>query len=583
MGAVGRVDASNGSIETNIWNYFQLPNLGNGNVWVGNATGFPTETVAYGNANVAAYLPTYTGNLAGSRLDITSGSNVWTIGGNTITSPTGGQWRADTVNNDDYITSAADGYIDLQSLYANSAIASQIHLEHGYAHITTNNGTTKQWNFYGNGNFTAPGDVIAVGNISGSYILGNGSQLTGLPAGYTDQDVANVLASFGSNSISTTGNVTATNIFANGISNTAGNLAIGNLLLTTSNAWTNSNILWNPNTNPAGGQIRFGDGNAGVWTSSTDPSNNASRSFIWTQQRIIPADNGSRKTLRADQGWFDLNGATNYGGSNTNSRIQTTATECYVVNGTITNTNPNIVRGHAIAVFAGTGSTVGNVGAYAGQSIYNQSITGSTVTNSVNQLLGTVHNGTVQTHIGVAPAFASGSSSSIGNVFVLYNASSSSTYGFNNANSVRASAKYYFIYNDDDVAQVQLGSLRSFHEYRQDETISSGAVTIDANAGQVQYIDVTEDITSVTFSNFVVSASDSVNTDYQTDTVTVIFRQDGTGRSITLPTGAGYRYAGGISAMGSTADAVQMISVTAIYDAAAADTEYLITVSPEFV
>ena len=79
-----------------------------------------------------------------------------------------------------------------------------------------------------NGDVLIPGAVSATGNITGSYIIGNGSQLTGLPAGYANSDVANFLAAFGSNSISTTGNVTANNI--------SGNIQItGNVTGTTAN------------------------------------------------------------------------------------------------------------------------------------------------------------------------------------------------------------------------------------------------------------------------------------------------------------------------------------------------------------
>jgi hypothetical protein len=62
------------------------------------------------------------------------------------------------------------------------------------------------------GNISVSGIVSATGNISGSYIIGNGSQLTGLPASYGDSNVVSLLSNFGSNSISTTGNITAANI-----------------------------------------------------------------------------------------------------------------------------------------------------------------------------------------------------------------------------------------------------------------------------------------------------------------------------------------------------------------------------------
>ena len=62
------------------------------------------------------------------------------------------------------------------------------------------------------GNISVSGIVSATGNIAGSYFIGNGSQLTGIAASYGDSNVVTLLAAFGSNSISTTGNVTANNL-----------------------------------------------------------------------------------------------------------------------------------------------------------------------------------------------------------------------------------------------------------------------------------------------------------------------------------------------------------------------------------
>ena len=59
------------------------------------------------------------------------------------------------------------------------------------------------------GNLTTVGQVSATGNITANYFLGNGSQLTGLPATYGNANVAANLAAFGTNPISTTGSVTA--------------------------------------------------------------------------------------------------------------------------------------------------------------------------------------------------------------------------------------------------------------------------------------------------------------------------------------------------------------------------------------
>jgi len=68
------------------------------------------------------------------------------------------------------------------------------------------------------------GLVSATGNIQGSYILGNGSQLAGLPATYTNANVISLLSTFGSNVISTTGNVTGGNLLTNNIISATGNI-----------------------------------------------------------------------------------------------------------------------------------------------------------------------------------------------------------------------------------------------------------------------------------------------------------------------------------------------------------------------
>jgi hypothetical protein len=73
--------------------------------------------------------------------------------------------------------------------------------------------------------------IDATGNITGSYFLGNGSQLTGILANstYDDTNVATFLSSFGSNTIVTTGNITGGNVIVTFESSTTGNVTGGNL------------------------------------------------------------------------------------------------------------------------------------------------------------------------------------------------------------------------------------------------------------------------------------------------------------------------------------------------------------------
>ena len=62
-----------------------------------------------------------------------------------------------------------------------------------------------------------PGDIVSNGNVTGDYIIGNGSQLTGLPAGYSNTNVAAYLASGNNTSnIVTTANISGNFFIGNG-------------------------------------------------------------------------------------------------------------------------------------------------------------------------------------------------------------------------------------------------------------------------------------------------------------------------------------------------------------------------------
>ena len=123
----------------------------------------------------------------------------------------------------------------------------------------TSNAVIANGNITG-GNLLTTGIVSATGNITGSYIIGNGSQLTGLPAGYTNSN----LATLGSNVISTTGTITGGNISGSNLLTaglisaagtitsaaniTGGNVTTGGLISATGNI-TGGNILGGANVN----------------------------------------------------------------------------------------------------------------------------------------------------------------------------------------------------------------------------------------------------------------------------------------------------------------------------------------------
>jgi hypothetical protein len=149
----------------------------------------------------------------------------------------------------------------------------------------------------------------------------------------------------------------------------------------------------------------------------------------------------------------------------------------------------------------------------------------------------------------------------------------------------RSATRYFMLRNDDDVAQVKLGSLRNYHEFLGNVTQSTSSITIGprlSGGAQVVRTTPTEAITSVSFTGFITTASDGVNTDNQTDTVTWIIQQGATPYAVTLPTGnAAIKYSGGVSTVGTTANGVTMVGITAYNNAGT--TNYLVTVSPEFI
>jgi hypothetical protein len=107
------------------------------------------------------------------------------------------------------------------------------------------------------------GNISATGNVRGSYLLGNGSQLTGLNPLYNNSNVIVLLSDFGSNTISTTGtitagNVTGSNFLTNNIISATGNITtsgyflgdfIGNMVTTITNVPGPSGaVLYNDGT-----------------------------------------------------------------------------------------------------------------------------------------------------------------------------------------------------------------------------------------------------------------------------------------------------------------------------------------------
>ena len=175
------------------------------------------STGNYGNANVAAYLPTYSGNLTAG--NILSNNYLYANGVNILT---GIQSNYGNANVAAYLVANPQ-----PGTYSNTNVASYLPTYTGAVgagNINSPLGLTissglSDWVFDAIGVLSAPGEINTPGNISAWYFLGDGSQLTGIST-YSDANVSTFLSStFLPNY---TGNISAGNVMV------SGNLIISN-------------------------------------------------------------------------------------------------------------------------------------------------------------------------------------------------------------------------------------------------------------------------------------------------------------------------------------------------------------------
>lgn len=167
ISAVGNIEATaNVSADHFIGNGYLLTSLN-----LANATG------GYGDANVAAFISSgnstpisVTGNISGD-VFIGNGAGLTDLTGANVTGQVTSAINANTVVDNAQPNITSVGILSALSVTGN----------------------------------VTPGGVSTVGNVTADYFIGNGSALTGLPAGYGNANLADI----GSNAIGTTGNITA--------------------------------------------------------------------------------------------------------------------------------------------------------------------------------------------------------------------------------------------------------------------------------------------------------------------------------------------------------------------------------------
>jgi len=537
-----------------------------GNYFIGNGSLLTGIAAGYGNANVVA--------------------NLAALGSNPI-STTGNITGNYFIGNGSQLTGIAAGYGNANVAANLAAFGSNPISTTG--NITGGNINATVVSVTGNvqaGNLRTTGLISATGNVTGNYFVGNGSALTGVtatPGGSNTQVQYNDTSAFAGNANFT-------------FNNSTGNINLGNLVFSSGNATNLINTVAVPAGQPSNvfaynnTQILIGN----AWNGNSDQRNslnNSGRGAKLTVWETIPVPNtGVRIGGLSVQPMATLTGNV----SNNSTRL-TGLVAVPALGGSAS--NYNLTAGQIFGVSTGfnigqpnTTVALGNVNftgttAAKGVDVQNQVYAGSNLTNSVIVSASTFGNGNTTNVGALTIAFDGVPTTTPSNVFGVYlsgNTSSGILGSLTSSNVYRAATNYYFLYNNDNLAQNRMGSMRSMHSFNYVATSSAGALTVDKTNGQVQSITLTEAITSVTFSNFVTTASDGTTTDYQTDTVNLIIRQGATPYAVTMPTGTAYKYYAGNSTVSATANTVVQVTTTANFDPISSATQYLITISPAF-
>ena len=138
-----------------------------GNYFLGNGrqlTGLPVQPGTYSNANVAAYLPTYSGTILVDQVNFTNNSGVIEQGAERITI-TG---NAIQVNTGGYFNDGGEA-----TIFANGPVIL----------VTNTTGNINpQWTFDQLGDLSAPGNISAVGQITSNNFIVNPVALANLTA-----------------------------------------------------------------------------------------------------------------------------------------------------------------------------------------------------------------------------------------------------------------------------------------------------------------------------------------------------------------------------------------------------------------
>lgn len=604
LGVVNRINASNGSgfitgtLTPDAVKYATYAQVWTGTAWVP-ATELSSDTT-----------PALGGDLAGGAYNIATTGNI--TGGNIIGN---GQYLSSltaanvsgTVANAAYATTAGSattaGTANI-ALVANSVAGANV------------SGAVAQATQADTANVALVANSVAGANVSGTVANATYADSAGTSVTVTGAAQGNITSVGTLTTLSVSGNVQGANINTNGIVSAASNVLGLNLIAAGNLTSTQQSVIGTANVGTTGNIVMSGKNIATDMAFVPDGGNavtaDTSRVVVGTgwngnishsaqQQRLLVSDTYNRTNTATQVRLLASEALVNLTANVTNSSTRNQALGGSLRIGGGASANTQLLTMGAGAIFGVAGGQfnidVGNISPY---NLGNTTIShatlnggalqiqaGSTVLNAygINNLISfpiTGSPGNVGNIIGYSTSMPL-TTVPAGNVYAFYhgNASTGTVTGVPVTNAIRQAPQYYAFYNADEHAQVQLGSLKSYNEFRYD-TATSGTVNISKTNGQVQYIRPTGNITIGDLQNFVSETTDASTYDQQIDTVTIVIAQGATPYSITMPTGnAAIKYAGNVSTVGATANAVSMISISAANIASVKT--YMVTISPEFV
>ena len=448
------------------------------------------------------------------------------------------------------------------------------------------------------GNLTTAGQATVTGNITGGNILTAGLiSATGAITG---------AAVTGTSLTVSTGNITAGNLLLSGaiedsaqldIRTTASNANIvftpngtGNVNMNTGLSVTGNSTVANVSMRASGanginitssggnlvsnisgvqsGRIVFGDGWDGnlAHTGISTELNTSSR-IVTLDKITLPQTqtNPARVAGMAGQLSIDLGGSTW-----TNKRASGYRFDLQLGNGTANTSNYNNIRSAAYNITVGNSSpsNIGNAnivslaGVTSGVTIGDNSRVGNAITFVSIGAFGAGSNTVTSSQIGYS--FTGGSGTAAGdNVIGFYVNGTTNRFGLPaTANTARQATNYYAFMNDDPIAQMQLGSIRSAHTFTGVLSSQSGNITIDKVNGQTQILGLAANVTITGYANMVTSLSNGSTTKIQTDVLTIMVPPSPS--TLTLPAASStYKYFNGNATVPNSGSNWVKITVTA--------------------